>query len=564
MMNDLWPFLKLYRQHLGMLSLGILLAIVTLLASLSLLSLSGWFITATAIAGLTFTTAQTFNFFTPGAGVRGFSIARTAARYAERLVSHDATFRLLSGLRSWFFSKLIPLSQEQLGQYRKGELLDRLVADIDALDQLYLRLVSPLLSAVSVALLFSLFISFFSTAVAMVVLLVMMLWIISMPLLFYVLGRRTGESMGVRQARLRQEVLDYLQGMAEQQIYGSDANSRASMAESEQKLVADQSRMAVMEGFGSALFVSGSGAAALLVLYIASGEMSAGLFSGPVMVMMVFGMLASFEALMPLPVAFQFLSRTRQAASRLRQVVKSPVVVFPEKATGEVLKGEIQFTEVSCRYASNSGTNNQPVINKLSLRIPAGSHIALLGKTGCGKSTLIKLLSRGLEPSGGKILLDGQLIQELSEQALYRGITFVPQKTHVFSATLRENLLLAAPAATDAQLLTVVNDSGLKGLAAARENDGDLLDIWLGQGGIALSGGEQRRLAIARALLKPAPVLVMDEPGEGLDVQSEQVLMDTVLGQFKDSTIIMITHKRTALGKMDQVFRMENGSLIKW
>ncbi|WBA83648.1 hypothetical protein [Endozoicomonas sp. GU-1] len=160
MMNDLWPFLKLYRQHLGMLSLGILLAIVTLLASLSLLSLSGWFITATAIAGLTFTTAQTFNFFTPGAGVRGFSIARTAARYAERLVSHDATFRLLSGLRSWFFSKLIPLSQEQLGQYRKGELLDRLVADIDALDQLYLRLVSPLLSAVSVALLFSLFISF--------------------------------------------------------------------------------------------------------------------------------------------------------------------------------------------------------------------------------------------------------------------------------------------------------------------------------------------------------------------------------------------------------------------
>ncbi|USE39083.1 cysteine/glutathione ABC transporter ATP-binding protein/permease CydC [Endozoicomonas sp. SCSIO W0465] len=556
MMNDLWPFLKLYRQHLVMLSLGVLLAIVTLLTSLSLLSLSGWFITATAIAGLTFTTAQSFNFFTPGAGVRGFSIARTAARYAERLVSHDATFRLLSGLRSWFFSKLIPVSQEQLGQYRKGELLDRLVADIDALDQLYLRLVSPLLSAVIVALLFSLFISFFSATVALAVLLVMMLWIVSVPLLFYVLGRRTGESMGVRQARLRQEVLDYLQGMAEQQIYGSDANSRATIAESEDQLVQDQSRMAVMEGLGSALFVSGSGAAALLVLYIASGEMSSGLFNGPVMVMMVFGMLASFEALMPLPVAFQFLGHTRHAASRLRRVVNLPVVVFPEKAAGDVLQGEIQFTDVSCGYS-----NEQPVINQLSLTIPAGSHVALLGKTGCGKSTLIKLLNRGLEPIDGQILLDGQVIQGFTEQALYRAITFVPQKTHVFSATFRENLLLAAPAASDEALLEAVKRSGLNRLAAARENHGDLLDIWLGQGGIALSGGEQRRLALARAMLKPAPILVMDEPGEGLDVHSEQTLMDTVFRQFKHSTIILITHKTTALERMGEVYRMENGCL---
>lgn len=557
MMNDLWPFLKLYRQHLGMLLLGVLLAIVTLLASLSLLSLSGWFITATAIAGLTLATAQTFNFFTPGAGVRGFSIARTAARYAERLVSHDATFRLLSGLRRWFFSELIPVSQEQLGQFRKGELLDRLVADIDALDQLYLRLVSPLLSAVIVALLFSLFISFFSTVVAMVVLLVMMLWIISMPLLFYVLGRKTGESMGVRQACLRQEVLDYLQSMAEQQIYGSDANSRDMMAESEEKLVADQSRMAVMEGLGSALFVSGSGAAALLVLYIASGEMSAGLFSGPVMVMMVFGMLASFEALLPLPVAFQFLSHTRHAASRLRQVVNSPVVVFPEKTSGVVVTGDIQFIDVFCSYA-----NNQPVINKLSLHIPAGSHVALLGKTGCGKSTLIKLLSRELELAAGKILLDGQALQGFTEQELYQAISFVPQKTHVFSATFRENLLLAAPAACDEALLQVIKDSGLNGLVAARQNDGNVLDVWLGQGGIGLSGGEQRRLAIARAMLKPAPILVMDEPGEGLDVHSEQALLDTVFRRFKDSSVIMITHKTTALERMDKVYRMENGCLI--
>ena len=142
-MHDLWLFLKLYRRHKGLLTLGMLLAVVTLVASLGLLTLSGWFITATSIAGLSVVTAKAFNFFTPGAGVRGFSILRTASRYFERMVSHNATFHLLAWLREWFFSQLLPLSLVKVGRYRKGDLLNRLVADVDALDQLYLRLLSP-------------------------------------------------------------------------------------------------------------------------------------------------------------------------------------------------------------------------------------------------------------------------------------------------------------------------------------------------------------------------------------------------------------------------------------
>lgn len=556
-MRDLWSFLKLYRQHPGLLWLGIVLALVTLLASLGLLALSGWFITATALAGFSAVTANSFNFFTPGAGVRGFSITRTAARYAERLVSHDATFRLLSRLRSWFFGRLIPISRQQLGQYRQGELLDRLVADIDALDQLYLRLLSPLLAAILVTGLFSLFLACFSVRIGLVVLAIMMLWIISMPVLFYILGRKSGESMGVRQAQLRQQVLDYLQSMAEQQIYANDASSRASIAQCERRLIADQSRMAALEGLGSALFVIGSGASALLVLYIGSAQMHSGLFSGPVLVMMVFAVLASFEALMPLPVAFQFLSHTRHAASRLRQVVDSAVVTFPEQASGQRVTGAISFAEVSCGYEPDS-----PIINNLSLNINAGSRIALLGKTGCGKSTLIRLLSRALEPSSGSIALDGQDIRQFSEQELYQAVTFVPQKTHVFSATLRENLQLAAPDADDELLLQVVRCCGLDGLAVAREDATDLLETWLGQGGIALSGGEQRRLAIARAMLKPAPILVMDEPGEGLDQHSEKALMKAILDAFRTRTVIMITHKTVVLDQMDAIYRMEGGSLL--
>ena len=554
-MRDLWPFIKLYRQHIGLLSLGILLSIVTLIASLGLLTLSGWFITASAIAGLSAVTAHTFNFFTPGAGVRGFSIARTAARYGERLVSHDATFRLLSWLRGWFFSKLIPVSMEQLNRYRKGDLLDRLVADIDALDQLYLRLFSPLLSAIVVTALLSLFLAFFSVTLALVVLVVMTSWILLMPLLFYGLGRRTGETLGARQARLRQEVLDYLQGMAEQQIYGSDQCARDSMDEAESHLNQSQKKMTLLTGLGSALFITCSGLAALFILYLAAGEFQLQQISGPVMVMMVFTTLAAFEALMPLPAAFQFLSHTRAAAARLQEAVSSPRVRFQTDA-GQSVKGDLVFENVSVGYEPNHN-----IINDLSLTIRQGEHIALLGRTGCGKSTLIKLLNRGLEPEAGGLYLGGKPISELSEQSLYASMTFVPQKTHVFNGTLRENLQVADLDASDEALLQVVDQTGLNHLAANNE-EGSLLDLWIGQGGVALSGGEQRRLAMARAILKPAPVLVLDEPGEGLDVHGEQQLMEQVLQAFESSTVIMITHKKTVLQKMDQVYRMENGRIM--
>ena len=229
-MRDLWLFLKLYRRHTGMLLLGILLAIVTLAASLGLLALSGWFITASSIAGLTVVSAKLFNFFTPGAGVRGFSILRTASRYFERLVSHDATFRLLAWLRDWFFSKLTPLSLEQISRYRKGDLLNRLVSDVDALDQLYLRLLSPIISALMISLLLAAFLAWFSPVLALFSLTVMVTWILLMPLLFYKLGSKTGVSLGNKQRDLRQLVLDHLQGMAEGLIYGYSEKRSCSVA----------------------------------------------------------------------------------------------------------------------------------------------------------------------------------------------------------------------------------------------------------------------------------------------------------------------------------------------
>ena len=554
-MRDLWPFIKLYRRHLGLMLLGVLLSIVTLMASLSLLALSGWFITATALAGLTVATAQSFNFFTPGAGVRGFSITRTAARYFERLVSHDATFRLLAWLRNWFFEKLAPLSLTKLQAFRKGDLLNRLVADVDALDQLYLRLFSPLLSAILVVAVLATGLSFFNVRLGMAALALMGVWVMLLPALFYQLGNNSGELLGRQQSVLRQQSLDYLQGMAESLIYGSNHSSRESLNQVEQELHGTQQRMAWLEGLGSALLVLASGSAALLMLYLGSGELLAGEISGPIMVMSVFAVLAGFEALMPLPGAFQFLGKTRQAAGRLREVIEQPAQHYPANSTQSVnVTGHL-----SCRNVHYQYPGSGVVLDDINLEITPGQHVALLGKTGCGKSTLLRLLTRQLDAHQGSILLDGHAVATYSEADLYSAIAVVPQRTHVFSATLRDNLRLAAPEADDVRLMAVVQEAGLDRLAAASK---DILDLWLGQGGIALSGGEQRRLAIARVMLRESPVLVMDEPSEGLDVVSEKELMDKVLNQYRERTVIMITHKLSMLEKMDAVYRMENGRIV--
>ena len=443
----------------------------------------------------------------------------------------------------------------KLQAFRKGDLLNRLVADVDALDQLYLRLFSPLLSAVLVVVVLAMGLSFFNVRLAMAALVLMGIWVVLLPVMFYWLGNSSGKLLGRQQSVLRQQSLDYLQGLAELLIYGSSHRSRESLNLVEHKLHGTQQRMAWLEGLGSALLALASGSAALMMLYLGSEEFLAGEISGPVMVMAVFAVLAGFEALMPLPGAFQFLGKTRQAAGRLREVIEQPAQYYPAESIQPVkVTGHLSLQHVNYQYPGSG-----PVLDDVNLEIKPGQHVALLGKTGCGKSTLLRLLTRQLEDHQGQILLDGHDVATYSEADLYSTIAVVPQRTHVFSATLRDNLRLAAPEADDARLLTVIQETGLDRLAAAGD---DILDLWLGQGGIALSGGEQRRLAIARVMLREAPVLVMDEPSEGLDVVSEKELMDKVLNQYRKRTVIMITHKLSMLGKMDAVYRMESGRII--
>ena len=545
-MRELLPFIRLFPRHAGGLSAGILLAFATILFSLSLLALSGWFITATALAGMTLATAQVFDFFSPGAGVRGFAIGRTASRYFERLVSHDATFKLLAHLRGWFFAKLLPLPLIRLKSYRKADLLNRLVADVDALDQLYLRLFSPVVAALLVTLLLPSAIYWFSPLLAKAAFAMLLVWMVALPVLFYRKGYSYARQSGVMTARLREKVLDYLQALAELEIYGSEKIMRESILTAEAELYRNQQQLAKLDGLSGALLALAAGGSSLLMLYLAAGEYQQEVISGPVMVLSMFAMLAAFEAIMPLPAAFQFLGHTRLAASRLNEVLAEQPVKYGEQMPDYIESPDIRFDQVSFRYNEQSAA----ILYQFSLDVTSGQHIAIVGRTGAGKSTLINLLLRQLEPNSGTVTLEGTPVDQLTESRLYSTIAVIPQKTHVFSDTLRNNLRLAKPDASDEQLLEVIRATGLDSLQAEQ---GKLLDLWLGESGALLSGGEQRRLAAARALLKDSPILVMDEASEGLDPASEEQLMERVLLQYQGRTLIMITHRRQFLDRMDQV-----------
>lgn len=556
------PFVALFRRQWLMMLVGLLLTFITLLTGIGLLSLSGWFLSASAVAGLTVVTAQTFNFFTPAGGVRFFSIARTASRYGERLATHEATFKLLTQLRVWAWNKLLPLSAANLQGLRRGDLLNRLVADIDTLDHLYLRLLTPMAASLMMIGTLLVFLGWFDSHLALsLCALLLAAWLI-LPLVFYYLGKAPGQVLMHAQRQYRIELLDVIQGQAELSIFGANQRYLAKLEQAQHSLFSQQTTMANITGLSQALLILINGTAVVLMLYFAGqgvGELSP---PGPLMALMVFATMASLEMMMPIAGAFQHLSSTVLAARRVTEITEqTPSVVFNLNSDLQAYHGALQITDIHFGYHSHS-----PVLQGLDLSIHAGEKVAILGPTGCGKSSLLGLITRDWAAQQGAITLDGQPISDYSDINLRAVMTVVSQRIYLFSGTLRDNLALALPylqgeakKAHDQRFIEVLDKVGLQTLL-----QGDTpLDCWIGEGGRQLSGGEQRRIGVARALLRDAPLLLLDEPTEGLDKRTEREILKVLLDFAQHKTLLMISHRLTALEQMDAVYLLEQGRLIR-
>ncbi|MFP1858262.1 heme ABC transporter ATP-binding protein/permease CydC [Lonsdalea quercina] len=551
--RTLMPFLGLYRRYFWRLSLGVVLAIVTLLASIGLLTLSGWFLAGSALAGLA--GLYTFNYMLPAAGVRGAAITRTVSRYFERLVSHDATFRVLLHLRVYTFSRILPLSPGGLGRFRQADLLNRLVADVDTLDHLYLRVISPLVSALFVIVVVALGLSWLDSTLAMTLATIMLLLLVVMPPVFYRTGQPIGEALTQLRAQYRLQLTAWLQGQAELTIFGSLVAFRHRLDQLENRWLSRQREQATLSALSQSLIILSSGLTVTLILWMAANGVGGDTQPGALIALFVFASLAAFEALGPVANAFQHIGQVAASAVRVDQLMKlTPAVVFAAEGPAPASQAALTLDNVSFTYPDQP----LPVLQHISLSLHPGEHIALLGKTGCGKSTLLQLLTRAWDCTEGEISLNGSPLSAWSEENLRNMMSVVPQRVHLFSDTLRENLRLAAPQASDEELAQTLQRVGLAHLL---EQEG--LNAWLGEGGRQLSGGEQRRVGLARALLHPAPLILLDEPTEGLDAETEQRMLQLLREHCKDKTLLVITHRLHGLESMDRLCVMDGGQLVE-
>ncbi|MGS0681562.1 heme ABC transporter ATP-binding protein/permease CydC [Shewanella sp. 125m-7] len=555
-MRALFPYIKRFKSQWFMMFIGLFLSVTTLMAGIGLLSLSGWFLSATAVAGLTVLAAQTFNYFTPAGGVRFLSIVRTASRYGERLATHEATFSLLTDLRCWVWNKVLPLSAKNLQGVRQGDLLNRLVADIDTLDHLYLRLITPLAASLLMLLALYFFVGHFDLELARTLCSVLLAVWLLLPMTFYFLGRKPGVAQLETKRVLRVHLLEYLQGQAELTLFGAQKAYRDRLEQAQSAMINSQNAMNRVTALSQACLILCHGFAVLLMLYLAASGVGTAVPPGPRLAMVVFLTMATIEMMMPLAGAFQHLSACSAAAKRLNEVVEqAPSVTFAEKSRAEISAGNIAFNNIEFGYV-----DNQKVLQGLNLEIEAGKKVALLGQTGCGKSSLLALLTREWQPNKGQVCIDGLEVSHYTELQLRQSMSVVSQRIYLFSGSLRDNLALAIVGATrkdDDKLIAVLHQVGLENLLQGEKP----LDTWLGEGGRQLSGGEQRRIGVARALLRDAPILLLDEPTEGLDKRTEREILRLLFEFAADKTMLMISHRLTAMSKMDCIHVMEQGTI---
>lgn len=521
--------------------LGCLLAAITVLAGMALLGLSGWFITATALAGLHAATAFTFDVFMPSAGIRLLALGRTASRYGERLVTHDATFAVLADMRVRLFRGWSRAEAARRLLMRPARLLFRLTADIDALESLYLRLLVPAAAALGAALLAGAVLGFMHVAMG----LALALWLMVFGWGIASIVARRACRPAVRRAHaieaMRARAVDLVAGQTDLVMAGRiDAQREALMAADAQLAKAD---LALNRLEASAGFAYGSaGTLTLVGVLLAVGLLvGEGVIGAPAAALALLVALTATEPFAALRRGALDAGRTwlavRRLAPRMDGAADEPGEMTNSPGSGIALR----LDQVSVAH----GDCGTPVLTEASLTLRAGERVALIGASGAGKSTLLAAIAGEIAPLCGSVLAQPACL--------------LTQRTELFQDSLRDNLRLAAPEAADEQLHAVLQAAGLQDEVRALSTG---LDTRLGEGGLGLSGGQSRRLALARLLLRDVPLWLLDEPTEALDAATAHDVLQRLAQQAGGRTLLIATHLRREAALADRLVRVDQGRIV--
>jgi len=544
----LLKFLSPFRWQVA---LAIFLGCATVASNVALLGMAAYLIAAAAI--VPFLILLTLPIYI----VRFMGVLRAVSRYGERLVAHNVTFRLLAQLRTFVYRRLEPLAPARLLAYRSGDMLTRLVADIEELQHVYLRVVSPFIVAVVITILtFGLF-SIFSPVLAWIALAFLVATGLGVPLLVGVLTRGLGRRQLALRAELNAQIVDGIQGVQDLLACGRAGDQQQKIADLDRALGQVQGRMALIAGLQQTMNDFLMNLALWTILILAIPLVATKVINGVYLAFLALVILASFEAVQPLAQAIQFLGHSLAAAERLFGVIDVAPQVLESAAPLPVPGGRIlEFDDVYFAYHPDEGE----VLERIAFAVHPGSRVAVVGPSGSGKSTLVRLALRFWDPTGGAIRLDGQDIRKYALSDLRSVIGTVAQDTHLFNGTIRDNLLLAHPEASDGEMEQVLEQVQL---AEFINQLSDGLETWVGEQGLRLSGGERQRLAIARALLKNAPLLILDEATANLDSLTECALLDALDVLMRGRTTLMITHRLVAMERMDEILVLDSGRVCE-
>ncbi|MGB3632453.1 MAG: thiol reductant ABC exporter subunit CydC, partial [Rubrobacteraceae bacterium] len=545
----LLAFLKPYRWQV---TLAVFLGVATVVSNVGLLATAAYTISAAAI--VPFISLLTIPIFF----VRIFSVSRSFSRYFERLTSHDATFKLLGQVRTWFYGRLEPLAPGRLLKYRSGDLLSRISRDVEELENVYVRVTGPVvIAAIAAGLAFGIFYRFFSPILAFVTLGFLLAAGAGVPLLVRSLTRGLGRRELELRAELNAQIVDGLQGVQDLLAFGRESDQQEKVAILGRKLNRLQRRMAFITGLQASLGDLLMNLAMISALAITIPLVAAGEVRGVFLAFIALVVLGSFEAVQPLGAAFQFLGRSLAAGDRLFEIADSkPDVTDPETPASVPENPSLKLDGVSFRY----GPGDPLALENVSLTLEPGARIAVVGPSGSGKSTLVNLALRFWDPEGGEVRLGDCDVRGYAQEDLRAAIGVLSQREHIFNDTLRQNLLLADPKADEAALRKALE---LAQLCERVEGLPLGIETYLGDQGLKLSGGERQRVAMARTFLKDAPILILDEATANLDPITEREVLEAGRELMRGRSTLLITHRLVDMQSMDEILVLEDGCIVE-
>ena len=544
-MKDLGRILLLWRARWPLLAAGIVVSLAALGAGIALLGASGGAV-AGSLLGLGLAAAVTLRVFGP---------ARVLLRYIERLLTHDATFRALADLRVWFFSGLARGGAGGLGFARAGDVLARLVGDVEVLDGLYLRILVPLADAVLLLIALVLLAAPLGAGLALVLAALFALCAFVLPLVGMRVSRIGGARVAASRAETRVAAVDALTGLREVRAFGAEGRVLARVQAREAAMLGSARALARDAAWGgaAALFCGQMGLLAVLGLAMLTPS---GRAHPIAVVVLAFVTTAAFEAASGLPRAGVLAGHAAAAAGRVLSAARAAAPVpdpaapaAPPEASG------LRFESIVFAWQPDRAR----VFDGLTLDVPEGARVALIGPSGSGKSTLAALALKVAAPQGGRVLLGGVDVAALRAADVRARAGWLSQSTHLFDDSIRANLKLARPGADDTALWHALETARIADFVRGLPNG---LESWLGEGGARVSGGQARRLALARALLSDAKLLLLDEPCAGLDAETERAFFATLNEAAAGRTVMLIVHRLTGVERLDRIYRLSGGRAV--